>query len=129
MDMKKNRLLLASLGAICLLPACEEAKNLKEASVVTRNDTTFIRVVGERRNVSLSLLELGKLYMDTGYWPIPKVADGKYDAGLPASNEHGGRKGYILINRNKVVIKVSNINKEDSTLVPNIWNGEYELIR
>lgn len=127
--MKKNWLLVASLAGICILPACEDAKNFKEASIVTRNDTTFIQVIGKRRNIGKSILEFANFYMDTGYWPIPKVADGKYDAGLVTHDDYFERKGYILIKGNKVSIKVSNLNREDSTMVPSVWNGEYELIR
>lgn len=101
-----------------------EAKNNKDAYLVTINDTTFLKLKGKR----VLLHNLGT-YEDSTLIPIPK-SEGRIE-GKDVSVKKGYYKyqGYILINNNKLTLNLLLDNYDDKKLDPLSWNGEYNLIR
>lgn len=102
-----------------------EAKNYKDAYLVTINDTTFLKLKGKR-----VLLHDPGTYEDSVLIPIPKVEDGRIEGkDIPTTPGNYKRLGYILINKNKLTINLSYDNFDDKRIDPSTWNGEYNLIR
>lgn len=128
--MKQLLLILVVISLAGCDYIMSRSKNSKDAYLIIRNDSTFIRQTGQRARMTHSVLEVTTYYEDTTYWPIPRAGDGKYDAGdLPVAPGGYARKGFIQVKGDKVIIDVSVINTDDNKTEKSGWNGEYNLIR
>ena len=107
-----------------------DAVNYKDAHIVTRNDTVFIELKGRRSLMNHEVWSSNKTYETTNLIPIPKLMDGKIEANELLVGKSGyKRSGYILINKNKLTVKMFFHNTDDNRIDADDWNGEYNLIR
>lgn len=101
-----------------------DAKNYKDAYILSIKDSLFIKLKGER----VPLHNPGT-YEDSILIPIPK-SEGRIEGkDVPVREGYYKYQGYILINGNKLTVDLLLDNYDDKRLDHLSWNGEYNLIR
>ena len=107
------------------------SQNYKDATIVVRKDTTFIKLKGKRERMvhSPSTLNFDNTYEDSTFIPIPslnvKIVRGE---NIPVKKGHYRFTGQILIQKQFLKIELSIDDTDDKVKRPYSWNGEYCLI-
>jgi len=123
-----NKVLLISTLSflIAVQVSCySDAENYKEAYIIKTDSATFIKIKGKR----VPMHGPGT-YEDSNLIPIPKDTDGRIEGkDIPRPIGYFAYKGYILIDKNKVLIKLLIDDTADHKLREDTWNGEYIIVR
>jgi hypothetical protein len=124
--MRKLLFVFLFLFLVLMQISCgTRARNYKDAYIELRNDTTFIKLKGKR----VPLHNFGT-YEDSTFIPIPKAQDGRIEGkDIPRPSGYFKYQGYILINKNKLTVKLLIDDIIDKELRKDTWNGEYNLIK
>ncbi len=102
-----------------------EAKNYKDAYLVSNHDTNFLKLKGKR-----IFMHQAGTYEDSSVIPLPSAAEGRVDGkDIPINEGEFYFKGYIILGKNIVQVNLLVDDTTDKILRPLSWNGEYKLIR
>ena len=123
--MKLQFLLLIILILSTHLGCDSEAQNYKDAYLITRNDSTFIKLRGKRVRLHAS-----GTYEDSTLIPIIDIRKERIPSeDLPVEKGYYSLKGFITINKDILKVHLLVDDTGDKKLRPLPWNGTYHLIK
>lgn len=128
---KSLSFILSSL--FCLLfVSCSQSENYKEAYGYEVNGKTFIRLKGKRQLAAhdLGSVLANKKYDDGLLLQVPSLKNGTIEGkDIPVRSGYYKYIGNVIIQKNKVRVKLSHDNTDDRKIEPLSWNGEYVLVK
>lgn len=101
-----------------------EAKNYKNAYLMTVNDSTFLKLKGKR-----VLLHDPGTYEDSIMFFLPKLSGRINGEDIPAPKGYYKYLGFIIIDSNKVKVNLLLNNTDDKRIDTSTWNGVYNLTK
>ena len=124
--------LITFLLSIFIVGCDGKIYNNKNATVIHENNQNFLRLTGKRKAMVHDPISIftSNLIDDTLMLQIPKLEDGIIDASnIPVEEGYFKYQGTISIVKNVLKVDLQIINTHDKILVPELYNGTYNLIR
>lgn len=107
------------------------AKNYKDAVVETKNSQTFIILKGRRQPMVHDPISIffSNTYEDSFLIPMRNLTAGVIEGkDIPVPPGYYKYQGNIVINKTKLNVNLLLENTDAGKLVPDLWNGEYNLM-
>lgn len=115
-----------------LIISCSGPHNNTEATVLLRNNQTYIILKGKRHGMvhdPVAILK-NKLYDDSLVIQIPQLKNGIVEGkDIPVEEGYYKYSGYISIEKPKLTVNLQIINTDDNKIQPETYNGEYTIVQ
>ena len=133
MNKKPSCTILILILTVCIF-SCDQSKNDKNAFVYNDGKKWIIKLIGKRVPLVHDIFSVftEKRYKDSLLIPIPKYKTGVNclinGSEIEVPEGYYKYQGFIILTGKILTVNLLINNTHDKTLVPEIWNGEYNVI-